>query len=75
MTTSNIVDKVAFLILVLAGLGFLMTGPAGNSEVVGIVVTTGGLLGLLSAHTLGALLSLIEKNFPPPSGTSPAKSL
>lgn len=54
-------DKVIFLVVLLSGLGFLVTHPSGNFETAGLVVVAGGLMGLLSAHALAPVMTILEK--------------
>jgi len=62
MAKSTLYDKIIFLVLVLVGLGFLLTNPTGTSQTLGIAVTIAGLTGLISAHALAPLLTLVERN-------------
>ena len=65
LSKNQILDKVIFLITMMAGMAFLiiMQGHTGVDQTIGIAVTIGGLMGLISAHSLQAVFTMIEKGF------------
>ena len=65
LTNNQIIDKVIFLCVMLAGMAFLVLEKSvvGVDQTIGIAVTIGGLIGLISAHSLQAVFTLLEKSF------------
>ena len=65
LTKNQLWDKVIFLGVMLSGMGFLVLekGVVGTDQTIGIAVTIGGLIGLISAHSLQAVFTLLEKGF------------
>lgn len=70
-TNATALDKILFAVVVLVGLGFLLIDKtAGVDQTVGIAVTIGGLIGLISAHSLAAVFTMLEKGFLPTNTSS-----
>lgn len=62
--SSQVMDKVIFLVVMLAGMAFLLVDRTpGTDQTVGIAVTIGGLIGLISAHSLQAVFTMLENGF------------
>jgi urea transporter len=64
MKNTQLYDKIMFLATMLAGMAFLIVDKStGVSQTVGIAVIIGGLIGMISAHSMQAVFTLLEKGF------------
>jgi hypothetical protein len=60
-STQLIIDRVVFLLALLAGLATVIWGPA-HSQQIGEGVVVVGLFGLVSSHSLAPFLAALEQN-------------
>lgn len=64
MKNTQLYDKIMFLLTMLSGMAFIIIDKqAGVAQTVGIAVIIGGLIGMISAHSLQAVFTLLEKGF------------
>ena len=54
-------DRITYGLTTLGGLAFLHYDPTGTLQIVGIIVTLGGLIGLLGAKVLGVAVTSAEE--------------
>lgn len=76
LSKNQLWDKVIFLVVMLSGMGFLIIEKSvtGVDQTVGIAITIGGLVGLISAHSLQAVFAMLEKGFLNSTATATAQT-